>query len=1256
MTVAVADDRRAVQQTTPAPGKIRQPAETPGADRRAPSPSDSGSDTTEAGDAANPIQRTPDAVAMAKDGASVPAPARPPASTPPQVQAGNANIGGASNPSAAVARWPTNDATSPPIHSNAGGIASEPASGVPTPMIANDGGAKKPKPHPAGGSTPPHSPNSALDRPSSGDPSDEDVVGEERVPRGAEGCRGVDAVQNVPRVAPGVVNNDDNSDGVSSGDDERLGLTTTTTVHQKLSENSSNPILKPTTAVMAKKPSPPLSEADERARAACVACFRSTDDAGRLRELHAMGQRELQETFRTAFRRTTTSNNNQWLRRRIAGCMGIEGSAVAGAGPAGHARRAAAAAAAAAQVAAGGGQTGALGSIGGSLIDATGVRKSSRAAKPKILDFLPSAVCAQVAAEAPGESAIGRRVRVFWPESNAFYAAKVVGFNAKNGQHAVRYDVDGAGATPREVLLAAERIEWIRPGDDEAAMSVRAPATAAGGGALKSKYTAPATTADARGTAGATGGSTDGRSAEKSHHRAVPPRAARSGAPKLDSYALPNPGKPAKVVSLLAPNWPQPQTHVWGRVKGHGWWPGVVVRANSAEAAQAGPITASDAHSWRHVKFFDNTAAAVHRHDLVPFGEYVSVLANAKKSATYSRALSSARASYEKGVRKGSEDGFDGVCTRESLGLCGSDGAANSGHGQAGRGQQSRHEPKRSSTGRGKSFDLNADLDAPVGIGAGPVAGLLRGFGSDGGRLDASNGNLAVDGSNPLGAAGLGEKRPLELVFDDDAVDGSLSGFVPPVGVGDYPTSAGHTTHVQGGGHHKRHKGSAADREGPGHGHANRKLAAVGPDGKPFKRSHKKGQGIKARLAAEAAGLPWPPPKPEGHRARNERAHHVVHGGSYRVTAGAGVKHGRNIKQADSTSPDADPARPGSSPVTTLDLGPDDQLGALSRKLDALQTRVVPLAIAASQHLRRRLQAAETRSAHSGGEAVAVHPTAMMTERERDVLLEEMRTLQRLLTMARPGGGDARLLPPHGLRHQRGVHHQQGVHRGVAAQFHSDLGGMDAVGAGANQGVSVPNLGGEATGFGTLGPMAQMGLNDVELIDADVVGVGNDMDLVPNNESIGGLFGMVDTGGMVPMGSTMVDARMVDEEEDEDGGMLVDGDDMVGEDDALGAMLGREIAREEGARGGDRAGDDGDGDGPMDDAGGPPVAVAVAVDGDGAARTIGGSDDPAVVAVMPLESPMANGAKKSKSLLRDGDQTDDEDEEDDEDLSTGVAA
>ena len=38
-----------------------------------------------------------------------------------------------------------------------------------------------------------------------------------------------------------------------------------------------------------------------------------------------------------------------------------------------------------------------------------------------------------------------------------------------------------------EVLFAAERIEWIQPGEDEFAGVSRAPATAAGGGALSAK-------------------------------------------------------------------------------------------------------------------------------------------------------------------------------------------------------------------------------------------------------------------------------------------------------------------------------------------------------------------------------------------------------------------------------------------------------------------------------------------------------------------------------------------------------------------------------------------------------------------------------------------------------------------------------------------------------------------------------------------------------------------------------------------------
>ena len=73
-------------------------------------------------------------------------------------------------------------------------------------------------------------------------------------------------------------------------------------------------------------------------------------------------------------------------------------------------------------------------------------------------------MCAQVAAEAPGESAVGRRVRVFWPDANAFHAAAVVGFNAKNGKHAVRYDVDGAAAPPRHASASAPALTGAKYG------------------------------------------------------------------------------------------------------------------------------------------------------------------------------------------------------------------------------------------------------------------------------------------------------------------------------------------------------------------------------------------------------------------------------------------------------------------------------------------------------------------------------------------------------------------------------------------------------------------------------------------------------------------------------------------------------------------------------------------------------------------------------------------------------------------------
>ena len=243
---------------------------------------------------------------------------------------------------------------------------------------------------------------------------------------------------------------------------------------------------------------------------------------------------------------------------------------------------------------------------------------------------------------------------------------------------------------------------------------------------------------------------------------------------------------------------------------------------------------------------------------MVPFGEYVSTLKNSKKSATYARALTSASASYEKGVRKGVESGFDGVCTREmlesKLEVKAAKGAKReSTHKPAKAPKAERRDSAAEFAARVKppSFDLNAAARAP----SGPAAGLLQGFNAThpGIKMDV---DMGMNKLNMLNDDDGLNKRPLALVFDDDGLDD----YMGPDDDEDLNPS------------NKRRKGGSGSHHGidpdhdHDHHHGNRKLSAVNQDGKPFKRSHKKGQGIKARLAAEAAGLPWPPPKPEGFR------------------------------------------------------------------------------------------------------------------------------------------------------------------------------------------------------------------------------------------------------------------------------------------------------------------------------------------------------------------------------------------------------
>ena len=58
--------------------------------------------------------------------------------------------------------------------------------------------------------------------------------------------------------------------------------------------------------------------------------------------------------------------------------------------------------------------------------------------------------------------AIDRRVKVFWPEENAFFTGIVSKYDRKTEKHTVTYD-DG---DVEEVTLVKERMEWLEPGGD----------------------------------------------------------------------------------------------------------------------------------------------------------------------------------------------------------------------------------------------------------------------------------------------------------------------------------------------------------------------------------------------------------------------------------------------------------------------------------------------------------------------------------------------------------------------------------------------------------------------------------------------------------------------------------------------------------------------------------------------------------------------------------------------------------------------
>ena len=229
-----------------------------------------------------------------------------------------------------------------------------------------------------------------------------------------------------------------------------------------------------------------MEEERRRAREATRAWFSERAANGDLElmraELHSMGQKELQRMFVEMFDRATTSNNNQWLRRRIANGLGLEdvaehvvssqaklASATNERVPSKRqsARRNAVETAAVTPAAQATPNTrGAESPDEAAEFTPDGVRKSRRAVKPKAIfdsDAFPSA--AKVSEERRrerkrqealeqaatcasgvttdhhgGKAAVGRRVRVYWPLEGKFFAGVVTAYNARTGLHHIDYD------------------------------------------------------------------------------------------------------------------------------------------------------------------------------------------------------------------------------------------------------------------------------------------------------------------------------------------------------------------------------------------------------------------------------------------------------------------------------------------------------------------------------------------------------------------------------------------------------------------------------------------------------------------------------------------------------------------------------------------------------------------------------------------------------------------------------------------------
>merc|ERR1712159_806731 len=101
-----------------------------------------------------------------------------------------------------------------------------------------------------------------------------------------------------------------------------------------------------------------------------------------------------------------------------------------------------------------------------------------------------------------------------------------------------------------------------------------------------------------------------------------------------NKVTLPAQGKMSEIVAQMAENWPKVGTHVWGRVKVHGWWPGICKGKESSTS--------------RTIAFFDDSMAKCLRADLVPYTKFLHVLKKSKASKAFENAVKRSMESAQK--------------------------------------------------------------------------------------------------------------------------------------------------------------------------------------------------------------------------------------------------------------------------------------------------------------------------------------------------------------------------------------------------------------------------------------------------------------------------------------------------------------------------------------------------------------------------------------------------------------------------------